>query len=144
MNTIQAFRILQLHPNASQKDVKQAFKRLAKQYHPDVCNYDSTAKFQRINNAYQLAYEFAGKNKNVHKPKPPAKTTVKQPDKTKSSKNATSTCKTKHPSKNSNKSSSRVGWIIVGVVAFILLCLMVPGLQLVVLILILYCVTRIL
>ena len=64
MNTIQAFRILQLHPNASQKDVKQAFKRLAKQYHPDVCNYDSTAKFQRINNAYQLAYEFLKKSED--------------------------------------------------------------------------------
>ena len=142
MNTIQAFRILQLHPNASQKEVKQAFKRLAKQYHPDVCNYDSTAKFQRINNAYQLAYEFAGKNKNAGKQHPPAKTTVKQPVKKKKiavyTRNNTSTTKT------ADSSSNFGGWLIIGSVALLLLLLVVPGLQLIVLILILYTVTRIL
>lgn len=142
MNVIQAFRILELSPNASQEEVKQAFKRLAKQFHPDVCNYDSTAKFQRINSAYELAYEFAGKNKNADKQHPPAKTTVKQPVKKKRptayTRNNTSTTKT------SDSSSNFGGWLIIGGVALLLLLLMVPGLQLILLILILYVVTRIL
>ena len=66
MNTIQAFKILKLHPNASQTEVKKAFKQLAKKYHPDVSNYDSTAKFQEINNAYEIAYRHARKNKNLN------------------------------------------------------------------------------
>lgn len=139
MNTIQAFKILELHPNASQTEVKKAFKELAKKYHPDVSNYDSTAKFQEINNAYKIAYRHAGKNKNMNKTQSSAKTKPAQPVKRKS---PNTTCKTKSPSKKSDTSS--IGWIIAGVFAFILLCLMVPVLQLIALFLILYAVTRIL
>lgn len=139
MNTIQAFKILKLHPNASQTEVKKAFKQLAKKYHPDVSNYDSTAKFQEINNAYEIAYRHARKNKNLNKTQSSAKTKSAQPVKRKSP----NTRKTKSPTK-SDTSSISVGWIFAGVFALILLLILVPGLQLIALFLILYAVTRIL
>ena len=139
MNTIQAFKILELHPNASQTEVKKAFKELAKKYHPDVSNYDSTAKFQEINNAYDIAYRPAGKNKNMGRTRSSAKTKPAQPVKRKN----TATCKTKSPTK-SDTSSISVGWVLAGVFALILLLILVPGLQLIALFLILYAITRIL
>ena len=139
MNTIQAFKILELHPNASQTEVKKAFKELTKKYHPDVSNYDSTAKFQEINNAYDIAYRHAGKNKNMGRTRSSAKTKPAQPVKRKN----TATCKTKSPTK-SDTSSISVGWVLAGVFALILLLILVPGLQLIALFLILYAITRIL
>ena len=140
MNVIRAFKILELHPNASQIEVKKVFKQLAKKYHPDVSNYDYTAKFQEINNAYEIAYRHAGKNKNVDKTRPSAKTKPAQPVKRKN----TVTRKTKSSTKKSDTSSISVGWIFAGVFALILLLILVPGLQLIALFLILYAVTRIL
>ena len=96
MNTIQAFKILKLPPNASQTEVKKAFKQLAKKYHPDVSNYDSTAKFQEINNAYEIAYRHAWKNKNMGRTQLSAKTKPAQPVKRKNTamrKNKSSTKK---------------------------------------------------
>lgn len=139
MNTIQAFKILELHPNASQTEVKKAFKELAKKYHPDVSNYDSTAKFQEINNAYEIAYRHAGKNKNMGRTRSSPKTKPAQPVKRKN----TATCKTKSPTKSDTLGISVV-WIFAGVFALIILLMIVPGLQLIALFLILYAVTRIL
>ena len=139
MNTIQAFKILELPPNASQTEVKKAFKQLAKKYHPDVSNYDSTAKFQEINNAYEIAYRHAGKNKNMSRTQSSAKPKPAQPVKRKSP----NTRKTKSPTK-SDTSSISVGWVLAGVFALILLLIIVPGLQLITLFLILYAVTKIL
>ena len=139
MNTIQAFKILELPPNASQTEVKKAFKQLAKKYHPDVSNYDSTAKFQEINNAYEIAYRQAGKNKNMGRTRSSAKTKPAQPVKRKN----TATRKSKSPTK-SDTSSISVGWVLAGVFALILLLIIVPGLQLLVLFMILYVITRIL
>ena len=139
MNVIRAFKILELHPNASQTEVKKAFKELAKKYHPDVSNYDSTAKFQEINNAYEIAYKYAGKNKNMGRTRSSAKTKPAQPVKRKN----TATRKTKSPTK-SDTSSISVGWVLAGVFALILLLILVPGLQLIALFLILYAITRIL
>ena len=140
MNTIQAFKILKLHPNASQTEVKKAFKQLAKKYHPDVSNYDSTAKFQEINNAYEIAYRHAGKNKNMCRTRSSAKPKPAQPVKRKN----TATRKSPSATKNSNSGSSIGGWLIIGVISLVLLIILVPGLQLIALFLILYAVTRIL
>ena len=139
MNVIRAFKILELPPNASQTEVKKAFKQLAKKYHPDVSNYDSTAKFQEINNAYEIAYRQAGKNKNMGRTRSSAKTKPAQPVKRKN----TATRKSKSPTK-SDTSSISVGWVLAGVFALILLLIIVPGLQLLVLFMILYVITRIL
>jgi len=47
------YKILGVEKNASQDDVKKAFKKLAMQYHPDKPSGDE-AKFKEINEAYQV------------------------------------------------------------------------------------------
>ncbi|KAA6224791.1 MULTISPECIES: DnaJ domain-containing protein [unclassified Campylobacter] len=58
-----AYGILNLDKNASIEDAKKAYRRLAKQYHPDVLNANKVSdeqlkqgvlKFQQINEAYEL------------------------------------------------------------------------------------------
>lgn len=52
------YRILGLHPNATAAEVKQAYRRLAKQWHPDRFSTDpaqqqtAASRFQEINAAY--------------------------------------------------------------------------------------------
>ncbi len=48
------YAVLGLSPNASDEDVKKAYRRLAKKYHPDVNPGDATAakKMNEINQAY--------------------------------------------------------------------------------------------
>ncbi len=49
------YEILGVPRNASQEEIKKAFRRLARKYHPDI-NKDPTAqeKFKEINEAYQV------------------------------------------------------------------------------------------
>jgi len=48
------YEILRLSPGATEKDVKRAFRRLALQYHPDVCKGDNCGvQFHKINQAYE-------------------------------------------------------------------------------------------
>lgn len=49
------YRILGINRNASTKDIKSAFRRLAKQYHPDANpGKDTTEQFQEVNRAYEV------------------------------------------------------------------------------------------
>ncbi|MBN1286607.1 MAG: J domain-containing protein [Anaerolineae bacterium] len=50
------YKILGVDKNASEKDVKKAFRKLARQYHPDVNpgNAEAEAKFKEINEAYEV------------------------------------------------------------------------------------------
>ena len=50
------YSILQLSPDATPEDIKTAFRRLARQYHPDLNRHstDTTAKFQQIYQAYEV------------------------------------------------------------------------------------------
>ena len=120
--------------------MKKVFKQLAKKYHPDVSNYDFTAKFQEINESYEVAYKYAGKNKYMDKTRSSAKTKPAHSVKRKN----TATRKTKSSTKKSDTSSISVGWVLARVFALIILLMIVPGLQLIALFLILYAVTRIL
>ncbi|XP_059074498.1 chaperone protein dnaJ 8, chloroplastic-like [Cryptomeria japonica] len=49
------YQLLRLKPNASEKEVKKAYRRLALQYHPDVCKGETcVVTFHKINEAYQI------------------------------------------------------------------------------------------
>ena len=50
------YKILGVNRNASEREIKQAYRRLARQYHPDVNPGDKSAeeKFKQINEAYEV------------------------------------------------------------------------------------------
>jgi curved DNA-binding protein len=50
------YQILGVAPDASEKEIKQVYRKLARQYHPDVNPGDKAAeeKFKEINEAYQV------------------------------------------------------------------------------------------
>jgi len=52
MDRLEALRILGLHPDATQDEIKQAFRKLAKQHHPDVGG--DKEHFKKINEAYNV------------------------------------------------------------------------------------------
>jgi molecular chaperone DnaJ len=56
MATNNYYDLLGLKKNASEKEIKQAYRRLARQYHPDVNpgNKSAEAKFKEINAAYEV------------------------------------------------------------------------------------------
>ena len=47
---------------ASQKDIRQAYRGMARQYHPDVNGGEKSAeeKFKQINEAYQIIMDMVG------------------------------------------------------------------------------------
>lgn len=56
MEFIDYYKILELDKNASDADIKKAYRKLARKYHPDLNPNDATAKqkFQRINEANEV------------------------------------------------------------------------------------------
>lgn len=57
------YKVLGLKKTASEVDIKNAYRRLARQYHPDVTNNDpaTTEQFKRITLAYELLSDPARK-----------------------------------------------------------------------------------
>ncbi len=53
------YKILGLDKNASQEEIKKAYRKLAKKYHPDVNpeNKQSEEMFKDINEAYEVLSE---------------------------------------------------------------------------------------
>lgn len=56
MEFIDYYKILELDKNASDSDIKKAYRKLARKYHPDLNPNDATAKkkFQEINEANEV------------------------------------------------------------------------------------------
>lgn len=56
MDFIDYYKILELDKSASQADIKKAYRRLARKYHPDLNPNDKEAqkKFQQINEAHEV------------------------------------------------------------------------------------------
>ena len=56
MATKDYYAILGVSRNAAEKEIKQAYRRLARKYHPDVNPGDKTAesKFKEINEAHEV------------------------------------------------------------------------------------------
>ena len=56
MAYIDYYKILGVNKAASQDDIKKAYKKLARQYHPDLNPNDPDAhrKFQEINEAHEV------------------------------------------------------------------------------------------
>lgn len=52
------YKIMEVESNASLKEIKQAFHRLAHKYHPDVSQEpDALERFKEINQAYDVLKE---------------------------------------------------------------------------------------
>ena len=52
------YEILGIQKDTNKKDIKSAFLKLAKQFHPDVNDApDAEAKFKEINEAYEILYD---------------------------------------------------------------------------------------
>jgi tetratricopeptide (TPR) repeat protein len=50
----ESYRLLGVSPGASLDTIKQAYRRLARQYHPDVAGEQSKERFQQVNEAYRV------------------------------------------------------------------------------------------
>ncbi|KAG0563433.1 hypothetical protein KC19_8G031000 [Ceratodon purpureus] len=46
-------RVLGVGPNASKREVKAAYRKLALQFHPDVCRGEDQVDFMEVNRAYE-------------------------------------------------------------------------------------------
>lgn len=56
MNFIDYYKVLQIQKNASESEIKKAYRKLARKYHPDVNsdNKDAEKEFKRINEANEV------------------------------------------------------------------------------------------
>ncbi len=48
------YEILEISPAADLEEIKRSFRRLVRQYHPDVAGQQATDHFQRIHEAYRI------------------------------------------------------------------------------------------
>jgi hypothetical protein len=75
------FKILGLSPDASWEDVKRAFRKLARLYHPDIAGPDGAGKFAEITEAYMTLKEMSsgGAEKISRAPFPGSRIPYREP-----------------------------------------------------------------
>lgn len=83
MQLSECYRLLGLPRNASPEDIKLAYRRMARKYHPDVNQGDPTAvdKFRLVQEAYQILKDAAAgvMPKQPTRASPPTQTKPTQP-----------------------------------------------------------------
>ncbi|MGK7902272.1 MAG: J domain-containing protein [Hormoscilla sp.] len=95
MDIPECYRLLGLRPGASLAEIKSSYRRLARQYHPDVNSTDKLAsqKFIQLTDAYKFLLGVVSSDTKApqgsERKQEPPQTTVKVKVKTKSSKNET-------------------------------------------------------
>lgn len=68
LDVAQCYEILELQRDASHKEIKQAYRKLSLQYHPDRNkDQDAERKFKEITHAYQILKLEQKKNNSRHK-----------------------------------------------------------------------------
>lgn len=87
MNLAVCYRVLGLPPHATLSQVKQRYRRLARQYHPDSNQQQSQDDFIQIHQAYQTLRSIlppepkvAAPGQSAPSPPPPIRIEVKHPD----------------------------------------------------------------
>jgi molecular chaperone DnaJ len=53
MTKQEALKVLKLNNNATDLDIKRAYRKLAKEYHPDVVGDHSNTMFLKVKEAYE-------------------------------------------------------------------------------------------
>ena len=51
------YKVLGLSPDATQDEIKKAYRQMAKKYHPDVSKADASL-FQRLTQAYETLLDY--------------------------------------------------------------------------------------
>src|SRR5260221_9093935 len=63
------YALLEVSPESDTATIRNAFRRLARRYHPDVANTGSVSHMQRLNAAYQVLSD--PERRRVYDPPPP-------------------------------------------------------------------------
>ena len=56
------YKILGLSPNCSQEDIKKAYRKLARNFHPDSCGGEDSSEFREVQEAYDVIGEISKRN----------------------------------------------------------------------------------
>ncbi len=56
------YKILDLSPNCSQEDIKKAYRKLARNFHPDSCGIEDSTEFREVQEAYDAIGEKSKRN----------------------------------------------------------------------------------
>jgi len=66
MSISECYKVLEVHPNCSDEELKSAYRKMARKWHPDVNKEENaTDKFKEVTNAYDSVRMFRRSRKNL-------------------------------------------------------------------------------